>query len=714
LYSDLKKVVPCPGICTGPSTQNDDALVCVLTYEMALLKMTRTPEFFGNDLLVIDEIHSICERTALEELLCHPNFAFTGCSVLALSGTIPNSQSLANALGKTTKSPCFVIGMKTRPIQLTYAMDLGHPWPLRPIQKNDRVAWKKMDEDRNKRLPLRLSRNRRKTGLLRLVQQLNEQKQLPAMVVAFSCRALNEMAGDARAVDFFLTSNEKWRVCVLFKTLRGYVGEEAYPLFREYEILAQKGIVLYHSKCPKHYLETVAIMCRSGLAKLIFATSALSTGINLPVAAIVITSMFIPSNEGTRKLISANLFHQICGRAGRPGLSEKGLIVLCNWTDGAFHAWKTLLGMRQSSIQGKGFVTPVNVLGALQHGSLDPKTALCTSPFAPQRRRTSTDLLLRCEAELEKAWPAPVVQQALLSFELADLVENSPSFLPSVKSWVPNETKVLLLNEFPRLRPLACTFARWVDRDKSRSFKVVGCPEIMRYEWVVDTDVPVPTMPMDAFTARNKVREVAEKMMEGPTETSVDAYDLSEAYLRLKKVCPECFTEDFHHIVRMLRRFGFLVGNVVSAKGRFATSVQGLECPVSFAEAVYAGAVPKEDPATFAATVAVFLNAKRRGGRDGGPVPAGLRAAQDACDRMGWFEPETAAYDVVRLWANGRTMCQVVFETGIAPGHACRLLQRLDQTLRSLADIRDFKDVATASGVLIRRGLPFCPSLHLR
>jgi|SaaInlStandDraft_5_1057022.scaffolds.fasta_scaffold386511_1 hypothetical protein len=36
--------------------------------------------------------------------------------------------------------------------------------------------------------------------------------QLPAMVVAFSCRALNEMADDTRAVDFF--SNQQREVGV--------------------------------------------------------------------------------------------------------------------------------------------------------------------------------------------------------------------------------------------------------------------------------------------------------------------------------------------------------------------------------------------------------------------------------------------------------------------------------------------------------------------
>lgn len=702
LYSDLKRVVPPQslGIFTGPSRANEEeARVVVCTYEVALIQMNNDPSWFGEDVLVVDEVHSIATERGhvLESLLVHENF---NLNCLALSGTIPNAVALSEALGTNGDRPTFVIGMKKRPIALEFKVDLGYG-PLRPISAKALDEWRKLSEDRMEFKAERPSYKAIETKLVRAVYQIKNDGLLPAMVVAFSCRQLNRMAESLRAVDFELDKAERWRINVLFMNLKRHVGDEDYGLFHEMESLAKRGILVYHSQMPKHYLETGALMAKQGLARVILATSALSTGINLPVSTILLTKTTMPPKF---EPMTPSLFHQICGRCGRPGVSKTGTVVLCDWERAALDDWRGLLLSKPAPVRGKGVVNVPSILRALQYGSVDAERALCASPFSadPARARVLTGL----ERELAN-FPSPVVQQVFSFLELSAIVSSFSAKYLDLNRWKPGKTKVLLDAGYPRLRPVEHTFLAWEPSDRKSSFTVVEEKDaIMQTNWVIDADSPLPKKtPMDVFDARQRVRDLVAIVSEGPPRTTDDAFDLAEAMREVKTRFPDAFGPVFRHLLAYLRKFGYVDGLVVTKKGRFAQSLVGVECPISFAECYYRNALPTTDAALFAATVAVFLTARRSDEGAGGES-----IVRAVCEDVGLFSPSFRFFHPVKEWAEGATMLSIVRKHSVPIGTFSKLINRVEQTL---AHLKDTIPISVLAGKKIRHGLPFKPSIHL-
>lgn len=688
LYADLKKVVAKPGIWTGPSQANENsALVCVCTYEVALIQMENDPSWFGQDLLIVDEVHTIASDRGkvVESLLVHPNFRL---NCMALSGTIPNARFLAEAMGKNTDRPTFVIGMKKRPIELEFQVDLGYG-PFRTLE------WNKLREDRLERLPTRATFAQTKTKLTRAVYELKNNGLLPVLVVAFSCNALNRMA-DALP-DMELTSSERWAVEVLFKRLKAHVGEEDYPLFSEMERVALRGIIVYHSQMPKHYLETCGRIAKQGLAKVILATSALSTGINLPVQSILFTGTRMPPKFQT---MPSSLFHQVCGRAGRPGVSKKGTVVLCDWESESLATWQELVESTPAKVRGKGVVTIHSVLNSLLRGSIDPKTALCRSPFSTDHDHTA--VLEGLEKELE-GFHSPLVQQALAFLQLERLASRHRNDYLNCSKWRMGETKLLVADEYPSLRPVECRFVEWGRGNEIVTHEFGTIP----LAWVIDSDAPRPKkgVTKETFEAHQKVRDLVAVISEGPTQTTDEVYDVVETFFLLKRKFPNAFSPDFYHILATLNRWGYVKDRIVTRKGRFASKLVGLECPVSFSECYFNNLLPKEDPAAFAAAVSMFLE-----GSSDDSEPALAPSIGELCEAINLFSPSNRWHSAVLDWCRGSSMKKVVSKHNKPIGTLCKLLQRVEQTLvRLAADI----PIAEKAAKMVRRGLPFKQSMHL-
>ena len=478
-------------------------------------------------------------------LLVHPYLL----ELHGLSGPSPTQRSW-QSYGKNTDRPTFVIGMKKLPIELELQVDLATPFP----NPSGRTKGGPAD-----RLP---------TGHLcpdedQTTRAVYEPRTTPspAMVVAFSCNALNRMA-DALP-DMELTSSER-AVEVLFKRLKAHVGEEEYPLFSEMERVALRGIIVYHSQMPKHYLETCGRMAKQGLAKIILATSALSTGINLPVQSILFTGTRIPPKFQT---MPSSLFHQVCGRAGRPGVSKKGTVVLCDWESDSLATWQELVESTPAKVRGKGVVTIHSVLNSLLRGSIDPKTALCRSPFSTDHDHTA--VLEGLEKELE-GFHSPLVQQALAFLQLERLASKHRNDYLNCSKWRKGETKLLVANEYPSLRPVECRFVEWGRGNEIVTLEFGTIP----LAWVIDSDAPRPKkgVTKETFEAHQKVRDLVAVISEGPTQTTDEVYDVVETFFLLKRKFPNAFSPDFYHIPATLNRWGYVKDRIVTRKGRFASN----------------------------------------------------------------------------------------------------------------------------------------------
>ena len=75
------------------------------------------------------------------------------------------------------------------------------------------------------------------------------------------------------------------------------------------------------------YRRLVEQLAQTGLLKVICGTDTLGVGINVPIRTVVFTGL--AKFDGARhRLLKAREFHQIAGRAGRPGFDTTGYVVV--------------------------------------------------------------------------------------------------------------------------------------------------------------------------------------------------------------------------------------------------------------------------------------------------------------------------------------------------------------------------------------------------
>src|SRR5699024_10863459 len=91
--------------------------------------------------------------------------------------------------------------------------------------------------------------------------------------------------------------------------------------------LIKKGVASHHAGLLPGWKLLVERLFQQGLIKMVFATETLAAGINMPARTTVISSISKRTDEGHR-MLSANEFLQMSGRAGRRGMDEIGYVVI--------------------------------------------------------------------------------------------------------------------------------------------------------------------------------------------------------------------------------------------------------------------------------------------------------------------------------------------------------------------------------------------------
>lgn len=706
--------VPTVGLWTGPTQENEtDALICVCTYEIINIQLDKNPHWMDNcPVLAIDEIHSMNDERGhvLETMLTHPQLR---SHIVALSGTIPNAKEVAENIGKTNQSPCYILGHPTRPITLQYHLDIGYEFRKVGMgMKLDDEAWKKANEDLyTEKLPDKLSFNQMKTRLINMVYRLRKEEMLPAMCVAFSCRKLNRMADAVRGIDLLHEKKDKWKVRILFKRLEKRMGED-YVLIRELTTLAQKGIVLHHGQMCKHYLETVSIMAQHNLAKLIFCTSTLSTGINLPVKTAILTSSKMPSRHGMVTLPSS-LFFQICGRAGRPGCGESiGLVVLCQWED-SMH-WKDIFEADVEHVQGPGVVNPRTILNCFTFDSIDTEQVLCRSPFSCVNYDHLLPLYKQCLDHISM-YPSVYAEQAKYKLLFLRVATKCREIIHRWVRDLCDGMEVLVDAPFPSMHPYRWRFKQWINRPLL--FEVYESDEPCRSTWVLDVKREIGGMVLlDTMLAVKEMRRYIELVLEGPFETIPNCYDMVEAVEAMERqYFTPVFGAKYEHIVRKLQTLGYLKNHIPTAKGRLVSALLAVEDPVTLVECWYQHILPRNNVHQFVSGLTCFLVGKKHDDSHNDFCHQLSQKSDevDLCDQ----QPGSSYMGPIYQWSSGKSIVEIVETYGVNPGHLCKVVQRLCQLLQQLASAArtDHKLTALCNDGLtkVKRGLPFVKSMFL-
>lgn len=324
VYNNLR----CRGIPavmrTGPSSKGDDdaAHVVVATYEV-LARIGHDRGFSDGIYVLLDEVHYLASDRGpvLQEILKSSQDSL--CTLVALSGTIPNADDVARCMSMNNGYETKIVGASRRPIELQYYFYDAVQQRFSPLKP-----------ERNSRtIPVFESTSMGgiygKQNMLVFVRELQKWDCLPALLVAFSCRLLNQFAADCDCLDL-IHRNEKSIVARSFDKMLQAVPEQDQCLFAWLRPLAIRGIGLHHAHLPVQYLELVSLLASQRCLKLVFSSSTLSAGIDLPVRTVCLLNTRMPRKVGGEMIferVDPLVCKQLCGRAGRPGQETEGNVV---------------------------------------------------------------------------------------------------------------------------------------------------------------------------------------------------------------------------------------------------------------------------------------------------------------------------------------------------------------------------------------------------
>lgn len=268
------------GMVTGDVALNADAPIICCTAEILANQSLREGANLDADMVIMDEFHFYGDpqrgwawQVPLLELN-QPQFVF-------LSATLGDTTTIEEEVEERTGRQTAVIADAQRPVPLEFEYLID---PLDTV-----------------------------------IERLIREGKAPIYVVHFTQKdAVATASALARVVE---VSPEKRKQ--IQEVLRGQeMGRGFGKTLRE---LLLKGIAVHHAGMLPRYRRLVERLAQKGLLQVICGTDTLGVGINVPIRTVLFTSLVKYDGRRSRHL-SAREFHQIAGRAGRPGFDEVGFV----------------------------------------------------------------------------------------------------------------------------------------------------------------------------------------------------------------------------------------------------------------------------------------------------------------------------------------------------------------------------------------------------
>ncbi|HID08490.1 MAG TPA: hypothetical protein EYP10_15240, partial [Armatimonadetes bacterium] len=290
---------------TGERRENAFAPVIVATTEVlrnALYSGLEVP-----DLIILDEAHYIADPergTTWEEIVI---LAPLECRLLLLSATISNADDIAGWMHRVRHHKPTLVVRNKRPVPLRYGFldTRGRPLPL--------------DKSLSRRL-IRHSVHRR-IDIVGIVAALRTWGLLPAIIFLPRRRDCDRAAQSFKRI--VLEGQDERREFVAQMI-------HQYPRLQHHSMLpylVQAGVAPHHAGHLTAWKVTVERMLRAGLVRVVFATTTLAAGLDVPARTVVLPTLYIRDESGERPLTALE-FHQMTGRAGRRGKDKIGFVLI--------------------------------------------------------------------------------------------------------------------------------------------------------------------------------------------------------------------------------------------------------------------------------------------------------------------------------------------------------------------------------------------------
>ena len=270
------------GMLTGDAAVNPEAPVICATAEVLANQALRTGPSTDMSLICMDEFHYYGDRDRGWAWQV-PLIELTDSQFLLMSATLGDTTRIREALTRRTGRPAALVAGGERPVPLTFE------YAMTPIHQTIEVL---LNHDR-----------------------------APVYIVHPTQAAALERAQALMSLN--VCSREEKRA--IADELQGFRFSAGFG--RTLSRLVRHGIGVHHAGMLPRYRRLVERLTRQGLLKVVCGTDTLGVGIDVPIRTVLITSLV--KFDGRRmRVLRAREFHQIAGRAGRPGFDTSGFVVV--------------------------------------------------------------------------------------------------------------------------------------------------------------------------------------------------------------------------------------------------------------------------------------------------------------------------------------------------------------------------------------------------
>lgn len=270
------------GMVTGDAAVNPEAPIICATAEILAIKALREGRGADVGLVCMDEFHYYGDRDRGWAWQV-PLIELVDAQFLLMSATLGDTRAIREALTRRTGRTAALVtgGERPVPLHFEYAMT-PVPDTIELLLRDDRAP----------------------------------------VYVVHPTQALALERAQALLSMNLCTRPEKDSIAAALGHFRFAPG-----FGRTLERLVRHGVGVHHAGMLPRYRRLIEQLARAGLLKVICGTDTLGVGINVPIRTVLITALV--KFDGRRmRLLSAREFHQVAGRAGRPGYDTSGLVVV--------------------------------------------------------------------------------------------------------------------------------------------------------------------------------------------------------------------------------------------------------------------------------------------------------------------------------------------------------------------------------------------------
>lgn len=386
------------GLLTGDTSINRDAQIVVMTTEVFrnMLYGTNLGELAKNlqnvKYAVLDEVHYMNDEergTVWEESII---YCPTDIQIIALSATVANAQQLCdwiNTVHSDTK--CVYTDFRPVPLRFFY-YDSSRPFDLLPLLTPDGKLNSKIrpeKRDKNSRAKAK-QRNTAKD----VISVLHKKDMLPAIYFTFSRKKCDEQMEKCCYLDLITKEEAK----EIQKIVEEYLKENPYLEHNKHLDYIYHGVASHHAGLLPGWKVLVEKLFQKGLIKVVFATETLAAGINMPARSTVISAISKRTDNGHR-MLTANEFLQMSGRAGRRGMDKVGYVTVIGTQFQSPEEVAELVLSDANPLESRFSPKYSMVLNLLQKFSMDEAKELILKSFGYY---SSSDRLKPLYSQLEK------------------------------------------------------------------------------------------------------------------------------------------------------------------------------------------------------------------------------------------------------------------------------------------------------------------------